>query len=200
MEPQDRMISFDVTHRFTQVPVDDALQVVEERLFADYSLKERTRIPAPQLIELIELCLRSTYFQFQDKFFEQTDGAAMGSSLSPVIANLYVEHLEEHVLQTAPLSPRLWLHYVDDTFVIWPHRQDELQRFHQHLNGQHPNIKFTIEHEKENKLTFLDVQVTRSNTRLCTGVYRKPTHTDCYIPFHSHYHQRTITRGIKMYA
>ena len=73
------------------------------------------------------------------------------------------------------------------------HGQDELQRFHKHLNGQHPNIKFTIEHEKENKLAFLDVLVTRSETRLCTGVYRKPTHTDRYIPFHSHHHRRTIT-------
>ena len=193
MGPQDRMISFDVTNLFTQVPVDEALRVVEERLSADDSLKERTSIPTPQLIELIELCVRSTYFQFQDKFFEQTDGAAMGSPLSPVLANLYMEHLEENALRTAPLPPRLWLRYVDDTFVIWSHGQDELQRFHEHLNGQHPNIKFTIEHEKENKLAFLDVHVTRSETRLCTGVYRKPTHTDRYIPFHSHHHQRTIT-------
>ncbi len=45
----------------------------------------------------------------------------------------------------------------------------------------------------ENKLAFLDVQVTRNDTRLSTGVYHKPTHTDRYIPFHSHHHQGTIT-------
>ena len=193
VEPQDQMISFDVTNFFMQVPMDEALRVVEEWLSAADSLKERTSIPTPQLIELIELCLRSTYFQFHDKFFEQTDGAAMGSPLSPVIANLYMERLEENALQTAPLLPRLWLRYVDDAFVICPHGQDELQRFHKHLNGQHPNIKFTIEHEKENKLAFLDILVTRSETRLCTGVYCKPTHTDRYIPFHSHHHRKTIT-------
>ena len=117
----------------------------------------------------------------------------MGSPLSPVIANLYMEHLEENAMQRSPLPPHLWLCYVDDTFVIWPHGQDELQCFHEHLNGQHPNMKFTIEHEKENKLAFLDVLVTRSKTGLYTGVYRKPTHMDRYIPFHSHHHQRTIT-------
>ena len=120
---------------------------------------------------------QSTYFQFQDQFFEQTDGAAMGSPLSPVIANLYMKHLEENALQTAPLPPRLWQRYVDDTFVIWPHGQDKLQRFHDHINGQHPNIKFTIEQEEGNKLTFLDVQVTRRESRLSMAVYRKPTHT-----------------------
>ena len=55
IELQDQMISFDVTNLFTQVPVDEALRVVEERLSADDSLKERTSIPTPQLIELIEL-------------------------------------------------------------------------------------------------------------------------------------------------
>ena len=166
MEPQDQMISFDVTNLFTQVPMDEALQVVEKRLSADESLKERTSISTSQLIELIELCLWSTYFQFQDKFFEQTDGAAMGSPPSPVIANLYMKHLEENALQTAPLSPRLWLYYIDDTFVLWPHGRD----------------KITIEQEMDNKLALLDVQVTRSEPRLSTSVYRKPIHTDRCIP------------------
>ena len=124
-------------------------------------------------------------------------GHGIPRPLSPVVANLYMEHLEETALQTAHLAPRLWLRYVDDTFVVWPHGQDELDCFHEHLNVQRNNIKFTIEHEKESKLAFLDVQVTRSDTRLSTGVYRKPTHTDRYIPFHSHYHQRTITGALR---
>lgn len=65
------MISFDVTNLFTQVLVDEALRVVEERLSADGSLKERTSIPTSQLIERIELCLRSTYFHFRDRFLNK---------------------------------------------------------------------------------------------------------------------------------
>ena len=83
------------------------------------------------------------------------------------------------------------------TFVIWPHGQDELQRFHDHINQQHPNIQFTIEEEKEGKLAFLDVQITRSTDGLSTSVYCKPTHTDRYIPFHSHHHQRTTTEVLR---
>ncbi len=63
-----------------------------------------------------------------------------------MVANLYMEHLEETALQTAHLDPRLWLRYVDNTFVVWPHVQDELDCFHEHLNEQHNNIKFTVEH------------------------------------------------------
>ena len=58
----------------------------------------------------------------------------MGFPLSLVITNLYMEYLEETALQTAPLHLRLWLHYVDDTFVIWPHGPEELQWFHEHIN------------------------------------------------------------------
>ena len=79
--PSDRLVSYDVTSLFTQVPIDEALRVVEEQLTKDQTLGERTNIPVSQLVKLVELCLRKTYFQFQEDFFEQTDGAAMGSPL-----------------------------------------------------------------------------------------------------------------------
>ena len=99
----------------------------------------------------------------------------MGSPMSPVIANMYMEHLEETALGIAPLQPTLWLRYVDDTFVIWPHGDKELQHFHKHINQQHPNLQFTIEEEKGGKLAFLDVQVTRSSDGLTMEPYSKPT-------------------------
>ena len=60
----DQLISFDVVSLFTQVPVDEALHVLEERLNGDQTLEERTSIPVAQVIHLTELCLCSTFFQF----------------------------------------------------------------------------------------------------------------------------------------
>ena len=53
----------------------------------------------------------------------------MGSPLSLVIANLCLDSLEETALQSASFKPKLWVRYVDDTFVIWPHGPDTLQSF-----------------------------------------------------------------------
>ena len=92
-----------------------------------------------------------------------------------------------------PSKPKLWVRYVDDMFVIWPHGPDRLQSFHQRLNKQHPKIQFTVEEEKDDQLPFLDVLVTKEGGRLLTSVYRKPTHTERYIPYHSHHHPRTTT-------
>ena len=52
---------------------------------------------------------------FQDQFYEQVEGAAMGSPVSPIVANIYMEYLEQNSLSTAPHPPRFWCRFVDDT-------------------------------------------------------------------------------------
>ena len=47
------------------------------------------------ILLLLEFCLKNTYFSFQDQFYEQVEGAAMGSLFSLIIANLYMEYLEQ---------------------------------------------------------------------------------------------------------
>ena len=53
------------------------------------------------------------------------------------------------------------------------------------LNGQHPNIKFTIEKEKNNQLPFLDILDDSSSNNLDTSVYRKPTYTGLLTNYNS---------------
>ena len=121
----------------------------------------------------------------------------MGSPLSPAVANIFMESLEERALNTTTLKPSMWIRYVDDTFVIWPHGDAELERFHQYLNQQNPSIKFTMDEERENQLPFLDVLVKREDNHLRTSVYRKPTHTNRYINFNSHHHSRVLRGTIQ---
>ena len=172
------MVSFDVKSLFTKVPVDKAMDVIKDKLMYDERLEERTTLSICEICGLTRLCLRSMYFQFKDNFFEQLEGAAMGSPLSPIVANLYMESFEERALMSVTLQPKMWLRYVDDTFAIWPHGREELQRFHIHLNTQHPAIQFTMEEESEERIPFLDVMVERRGSHVRTSVYSKPTNTD----------------------
>ena len=71
----------------------------------DHTLKERTVMEVSDIILLLEFCLKNTYFSFQDQFYEQVEGAAMGSPVSPIVANLYMEYLEQKALSTAPIPP-----------------------------------------------------------------------------------------------
>ena len=75
---------------FTWVPVDPALGIIKDLLEKDPTLKERTVTPVGNIVLLLEFCLKTTYFPFQDHFYEQVEGVAMGSPVSPIAANLYI--------------------------------------------------------------------------------------------------------------
>jgi len=62
----------------------------------------------------------------------------MGSPVSAVIANLYMEAFEERAIATATYKPKIWKRYVDDTFTVLG--KDYVVDFLQHLNSQQPTI------------------------------------------------------------
>ena len=189
----EAMVSFDVKSLFTSVPVDEALEVVQRRLEEDETLMERTELSPTHVTHLLELCLRTTYFKFQGSYYEQRDGAVMGSPVSPVVANIYMEMFEELALRTAEHPPRIWKRYVDDTFCVM--KKTDVEGFLSHLNSLCPTIFFTMEQE-DGKLPFLDTLLHhKTDGSLDISIYRKPTHTDRYLHFSSH-HPRHVKQGV----
>jgi hypothetical protein len=61
------------------------------------------------IMELLEVCLRTTYFQVDDKVFQQKDDIALGGSLSLIVSNIYMEHFEELSLDSTQCKPSKWL-------------------------------------------------------------------------------------------
>jgi hypothetical protein len=128
-------------------------------------------------MELLDICLTTTYFKFDDKFCKQKEGMTMGNSGSPMVSNIFMEHFEDLALDTADHKLDKWLKYVDDTFLVWPLGPERLQQFLHHLNIIRFVIKFTMDVEANNTLPFLDVLIMKKVHKLATKVYRKPTHT-----------------------
>ena len=89
------------------------LAVVWDKLAADPLLEERTCIPIDNLMEMLT-CVETTYFGMGSDIYQQEEGLAMGSPLSPVLANLYIEYFKEMALGSTSLKPSMWLRYVDD--------------------------------------------------------------------------------------
>ena len=105
LAPGECLSSYDVSALFTSVPVDLTLNITKDLLEKDHTLKEGTVLAVSDIILLLEFCLKNTYFSFQDQFYEQVEGAAIGSPVSPIVANLYMEYLEQKALSTAPNPP-----------------------------------------------------------------------------------------------
>nr|XP_023023996.1 uncharacterized protein LOC111512130 [Leptinotarsa decemlineata] len=174
----DILASLDIKSLYPSIPINEALATIR----TDHSFPQH-------VTDLAEHCLKNTYFIFDNQIYKQVEGAPMGSSLLPVIANLFMMHFEKEALNNSRLKPTLWKRYVDDIFIIWPHGKQELNRFVTYLNNIHPRIQFTTEREENRQLPFLDLLITRKPTgNLGYTVYRKCTHTNRYLQAASHHH------------
>ena len=187
LQQDETIISYDVKALFTSVPIQLVLNIIKNKLENDQQLQQRTSMSVSQITSLLEYCLRSTYFVFQGEYYEQLEGAAMGSPLSPIIANIYMEEFETRALSTSPNPPTLWKRFVDDTFVVIQTAHKE--EFFHHINSIEESIQVTPEDiQADGSLPFLDVLVTpQPDGTLTMSVYRKPTHTNQYLQWDSHH-------------
>ena len=137
--PDDyKLVSFDVKSLFTSIPLQLALQCTETAILQS---TDPLPLPTEDIMDLLNLCLTSTYFQYNGKHYKQLHGTAMGSPVSVVVAEIVMQNIEESALSTCRQTIPLWLHYVDDTFTAVQH--NEIDAFHYHLNGQSTDKQFT---------------------------------------------------------
>ena len=95
---------------------------------------------------------------------------------------------QKTAINATTVSPKFWKRYVDDSFCII--KSDAVASFHDSLNSIDQHISFTIEHESNGQLPFLDTLISRDKGNLLADIYRKPTHTDRYLDFHSHHDRK----------
>ena len=183
------MVSFDVVSLFTAIPVNKACEYIRDKLNNDNTLHLRTSLNTDEIISLLEFILSNNYFVYNNCIYKQIHGCAMGSPVSPIVANLCMEVIEELAISTSSVPPKVWKRYVDDSFVII--KKDAVSSFHNTLNASDPKISFTIELENNGQIAFLDTLVSRRNGVVVIDVYRKPTHTDRYLDFSCHHDKNT---------
>ena len=90
----DQMVNLDVVSLFTKVPTDETLDVVLDKLAADPLLEERINISIDNLMKM-NFYLETT-FEVGSDIYQQEEGLAMGSPLSPVLANVYMKSKKWH--------------------------------------------------------------------------------------------------------
>ena len=141
-----------------------------------------------QLVKLLEIATTNQLFQFDGQLYEQTDGVAMGFPLGPLMANVFMCHLEEKLTRD-DLMPHLYRRYVDDTLARMPNT-DAATMFLITPNGLHPSLSFTMELPVDDRIPFIGIDIIKNGTKLETRVYRKPTNNGLLLHFNSHSDKR----------
>ena len=174
------LLSLDVISLFTNIPIDLAINSISNRW--EY-ISQNTTFTEDEFLIGIRFILNSTYFSFNNKFYKQTFGSPMGSPLSPIIADLTLQDLEIKILSSLLFRPLFYYRYVDDILCAVP--EESIEMLINTFNSYHNRLQFTIEKSEQNKINFLDTEITIINNNLIMDWYHKPTFSGRFLNFHS---------------
>ena len=140
VDDQCILVSYDVTSLFTNVPVDETIQILAEKSFKDdwFNKQHNLNITKSDLVELLNIFTKNQLFQFEGSLYEQIDGVVMGSPLGPLMANTFMCSIEDR-LQDQGKLPVFYKRYVDDTLSIIPN-VERAESFLSVLNEIHPSV------------------------------------------------------------
>ena len=176
--PNDSLlVTLDVSSLYTNIPHSDGIQAARKEL----NKRTTQQPPTETICDLIDIILTNNNFEFDEQFYLQKHGTAMGTRMAPPYANLFMGDLERSALDKTAYKPLVWWRYIDDIFLIWTHGPDKLTDFISTLNTAHPTIKFTHE-VSPTSIHFLDVTVSlNADNNISTDLYIKPTDKHQYL-------------------
>ena len=177
----EHLFTMDVNSLFTNVPLSETIDVICNTI-NKYDLD--IPLPNSELSRLLLLRTSNIKFKFLGQGYRQIDGVAMGSPLGPILADIFVAHLEQN-LQKFISKTTLYRRYVDDILVI-TNNQKEGENLFRQLNNMHPHITLTKHEEENNSIAFLDIVISRrEDGSVRRSVYRKNTWSGQYLHFTS---------------
>ena len=178
------MASFDIKSLFTNIPLDETIGIIVNKCFSNASRFHGLTLQ--QFTNLLTMTVKNCHFLFDGKLYHQKDGVAMGSPLGPLFANIFLSFHERSWLTDCPhtFKPMFYRRYVDDCFLIFQ-SSEQVVPFLDYLNSKHPNIQFTHELENNGSLSFLDINITRTNGHFSTSVFHELISTGLFTNFNS---------------
>lgn len=111
-----QLISLDVISLFTNIPIEEAVDCISNR----WDISQNCGIEKKEFMLAIKFVLKSTFFKFNNKMYERTYGTPMGSSLFPIIADIFLQDLEKKALNSLTFKPSFYFRYVDNVIMTIP--------------------------------------------------------------------------------
>ncbi|CAH3152439.1 unnamed protein product [Porites evermanni] len=122
----------------TTIPIQEAITNATDRI-----QNPILHLSKQEVSDLLQVTLNNMYFSLRDQVFRQREGLPMGSSISGILAILFMDKLETIAFSShLIISP--YKRHVDDIYLQTTNEETE-DHFHHIINNVHPNLKFEIE-------------------------------------------------------
>ena len=187
VESNTALVTLDVVNRYTIITArlgQEALCYWIEKCINNIDERFTTQF----LTEPTDLVLKNNIFMFNDRYFHQVKGTAMGTKMATTYATLTLGYFEEMYHRICEKlgeeyheSIKMnWKRYLGD----WGKEESNLTIVYNILNTLDPDIKFTME-KSSSEIPFLDVIVRINSNQICTDIFYKSNDTHQYLHFGS---------------
>lgn len=189
-EPSYYWVSLDVQSLYTSIPHDVGLNALQFFLCQDPMLNPTQ---ASFIVEATSFCLTHNYFKFDNDFFLQVNGTAMGAHVAPSYANLTMGHWEHlYIWHNNPFSPHIVFYgrYIDEVIIIWDGSAFIVPDFVAYCNKNNMGLNFTS--VMDNRLAFLDLELFSVGNEIHAKNYTKPTAGNSFLHYNSCHHPQWL--------
>ena len=173
------LYTIDIKSLYTVIPHNSGLEALK------YFLNKRPLLDPPTvtLTRLAELVLTLNAFSFNNEFYHQVGGVAMGSKMGPNYVCLFVGFIEEQISQQyTGTVPQLHKRYIDNvvgfTAALYLRITLPLSPIFIPLCNSHI-------HMSETELPFLDINLCISGDRIRSSIHYKATDTHRFLHYDS---------------
>ena len=186
------LASFDIEGLYSNIPHELGLKAVKYWL-EKYPEEMKNRFSKNFILEAIQLILENNTFSFNDQYYKQTKGTAMGTKFAPVYSTLTIGYLEELLYEQiktvfgndlGDYFSQNWKRFLNDCFIPWTKSVKDLESLHNILNNLHTDIRFTLQYSNTEQ-AFLDVLVKNQDGKIETDIFYKETDSKQYLLFYS---------------
>lgn len=146
--------TMDVASLYTNIDIPAGMRAVR-KIFDKYPDPRR---PDQELLQLLDINLTRNDFVFNEKYYLQIKGTAMGKTFAPAYANIFMANWEEEVFAKCTQKPTHYCRYLDDIWGVWEGSEQEFQEFLKILNGHDPSIQLKAEFHQQT-IDFLDTTI-----------------------------------------
>ena len=178
------LFSADAVSMYTNIDTQQAILSMHNFIY-DNTDNIPSDFPTALFLQLLEIVMTNNIFSFDNTYWLQLTGTAMGTPAACSYATItYGQHENARIFPRFGQRLLYYKRYIDDIFGIWiPSETDDhtiWEQFKTELNNW-ASLRWKIEN-RSNKTVFLDLNINLINTKIHTSTFQKDLNLYLYIP------------------